>query len=409
MDLSKDYFKIEVQKKKFFEKKLTEFLDKKSRVSPCNHISFCNGCKFLENDYFEQTEFKKSFFEDMFNKEIEFIKANSEWEYRNKIELSCLENIGFRNKQSPAKAFNLEKCLLINSEGNEIISIIKKRIKELNIELFNKEEEKGFLRYLSLRYSFFENKFLIVFTIFSLNQKEELTVLSQELANLSSIKGVIWLLNDTKQDVSFGEKINFFGEEFFYEKFLGNLFKIYPNTFFQTNPKTAEKLFTILLENCDVEKNIDSDDGEGNVLDLFCGSGAISLALADKFDKVVGIEENKLSIELAEKASVENGKLNTLFVEGKVRKVLKEFLAKGLKFNTIVLDPPRSGLCKKTIERIVSFSADKILYVGCNPFSVWRDVQYLKQEYEVKRIYQADFFPQTPHVETLVVLEKLKK
>ena len=192
------------------------------------------------------------------------------------------------------------------------------------------------------------------------------------------------------------------GDKFIVEN-LGKIkYQIYPTTFFQLNTLQAEQLFNEVLKSCKLSF-------KETVLDAYCGVGTIGLFLAKMSKEVIGIEYNKDSVI----AATENAKLNNIknskFFQGDATELLPKMINDGYNFDVVVVDPPRVGLGEKFIETILNTNIKRIVYVSCNPSTLAKDLNLLKEKYKVNYITPFDMFPQTPLVESVCVLTKNEK
>ncbi len=208
----------------------------------------------------------------------------------------------------------------------------------------------------------------------------------------AGVQSVNLLLNETWGDTAYGKVARSFGADHITEELLGNKFLVNANTFFQTNVESAERIFSLVLGKV----------GEGeNVLDLYCGVGAISIALAQKCGRVVGIESSFESVSSARRNAVANGAGNASFICWNVDRMVGHMRG----FDTFIIDPPRAGMNPKAINGVLGLGPRKIIYVSCNPETLCRDIKML-EGYETKELLAFDQFPQTLHMEMLAVLEK---
>ena len=220
----------------------------------------------------------------------------------------------------------------------------------------------------------------------------------------SELVGVCININTKTTNVIYGEKTKVIkGRGYIFEKINNLKFKISATSFFQVNTSQAIKLLNI------IKGMIDSKDAPlgrlNTVLDAYCGGGLLAFSLADKAKQIVGIEEIKQSIDDAIFTAKENKINNIKFVVGKVENKIKEVLS-GENPEMIILDPPRIGCNKKILESIAAANVKKIIYVSCNPTTLARDLEILKNDFEIKSIQPIDMFPHSYHIECVVLLER---
>lgn len=356
----------------------------------CVHFTECNGCPKMEYSYENQCQEKQNNLAQFFGQNIQFEKSENQFFYRNKLELAFLNRkLGLRRKENFQETFSLQHCLLMSEKANQVARFLEKKLNEFNLT--------GKVKYAVLRETKRTNQFLISLVSNTLEIEKEIEQIANDCLKELKLTGLVWILNDTLSDTSQGKLIKTFGENFLEEHFMNLRFKMGHNTFFQANIVQAEKLFTDLVNRV--------PEGQ-NILDLYCGVGALTLPLAQKSFKVLGIEFEENSVQLAQENAKLNGIGNAEFIAGSARKVLKD-----LDFETdfVCLDPPRAGAEKKTIQRIAERKPKKVFYVSCNPVTLCRDIEWFKESnYALESIKGFDFFPNTNHMECLAVLEPMK-
>ena len=362
-----DILEIEIIKesKKYNIGKIKRVIESKGLVSPCLYSKSCGGCSLLKMDYPKTLEFKKSKLENLFKKfghldlNIPVVASSLKFYYRNKITLHVKEGVVGLYKYESKEIIKIDKCLLVPFKVNEFIRLIP------DFKIKNGE--------VVIRTNF--NMEILVNFITSDNL---------EIPNLTEFKIAGILQN--------GKILR--GDDFLIEKINNMYFKVSYDAFFQINLGVTEKLFNLLLEVA---------PRECNVLDLFCGTGTLGQVLAPYSNKVYGIEINKnATINAAFNAKI-NGLSNCYYLCGDANLLIEKIDAK---IDLVIIDPPRSGMSKKGIELLKRVGASKIIYVACDPVTLIRDINYLKDEYDVKTVIGLDMFPFTYHVECVSVLHR---
>jgi 23S rRNA (uracil1939-C5)-methyltransferase len=388
-----------------------------SRISPrCNHFVECGGCTWQNLAYGDQISFKTKFVSDALTRigKLEGIKldpavkSRNEFYYRNKMEYSFSELdgnsvAGMHVRGRYDSIFNLEECYLQSEASVAALKFIRQRAAELEIPFYNFRSSEGELRFLVVREGKLTGDFMLNLVTFNKEfpRKEEL--FSSIVSGISGLTSFFHTVNGQKAHVAIGpEVVPIFGEEYLTEKIGKLMFRLTPFSFFQTNTHQTEVLYEIIKDHA-------APTSTQSILDLFCGCGSIGLYLAAAVKEVLGIEINAEAIEMAKLNADLNGIGNARFVSGDVRKLLVELNDQGHKFDTIIADPPRSGLEQTAIRRIVRLEPKKIVAVSCNPATLARDLSLLVEAgYQVMRITPVDMFPQTAHIETVVTLDKNK-
>jgi len=390
------------EKGKVLDRLVKDFLQGAPGKAQCVHWETCNGCRVMPLPYEKQLALKSQILGQELGQftagqAVTVEPSPNQIYYRNKIELSCLNGaIGYRTREDYSKAFQVSDCLLVSKEANQIALTALEALKARNVSFHDPVKHEGFLRYLVIRESKTTGERMANFVSYSMVEEFQLQEAVRALREKIDVQSINWLLQDSLSDHSHGQVIRTWGEPFIREKLLGCTFRIEPNTFFQVNPVLAEKMFAEAIAGL---------KAEDKVLDLFCGVGALSIPAAKKAKVVYGIELDEDSARLARKNAELNEVKNTTFLSGDVRKRIKNLTHT---FEYALIDPPRSGLGARLIERVKGLGPREMAYVSCNPLSLAEDLELFQPEYKVKSLKGFDLFPNTPHVECLAFLERVK-
>ena len=416
------------KRKGFGEARPLEILsESKHAVRPrCDHFPTCGGCKFQQLDYVEQVVQKKQQIENIFRRQAgitnfeldEIISADKIFHYRNKMEFTFSNNrwvlpeepenvnrdfaLGMHIPERWDKILNIDRCYIMPELGNEILIKVKSLVQELALQPYNQKTHNGFLRYLMMRFGVNTGD-LLVNLVTAYENTDLLNPLVDKLTKaFPQITTIVNNINTRKADVAFGEyELHLHGKPALEEK-LGKLtFEISANSFFQTNTLMAEKLYQTALKGAHLT-------GEEVVFDLYCGTGSISLFLAQKAKEVHGFEVIVSAVEDATRNAVRNGIGNVKFHVANLDNYFKFGRSKKYpKPDVVVVDPPRTGMHKSMSSYLPKFGAEKIVYVSCNPTTQARDSEILQRKgYGLKRLTMVDMFPHTPHVETVGIFHK---
>ena len=416
------------KRKGFGEARPLEILsESKHAVGPrCDHFPTCGGCKFQQLDYVEQVVQKKQQIENIFRRQAgntnfeldEIISADKIFHYRNKMEFTFSNNrwvlpeepenvnrdfaLGMHIPERWDKILNIDRCYIMPELGNEILIKVKSLVQELALQPYNQKTHNGFLRYLMMRFGVNTGD-LLVNLVTAYENTDLLNPLVDKLTKaFPQITTIVNNINTRKADVAFGEyELHLHGKPALEEK-LGKLtFEISANSFFQTNTLMAEKLYQTALKGAHLT-------GEEVVFDLYCGTGSISLFLAQKAKEVHGFEVIVSAVEDATRNAVRNGIGNVKFHVANLDNYFKFGRSKKYpKPDVVVVDPPRTGMHKSMSSYLPKFGAEKIVYVSCNPTTQARDSEILQRKgYGLKRLTMVDMFPHTPHVETVGIFHK---
>ena len=356
--------KIIKDKKNYQEGIVTNYIKKSDkRINPkCPYYEQCGGCNLMHLNYQDQIKYKQEKIENIIHKYVDkFIKVNkiipSEniYNYRNKVTFHVNNKIGLY-EDNTNNIIEIKKCLLADNKINKIL-------KELKTLKLNKDE-------ITVRSSY--NDSLIYYK----NKDNLININCNNIINNNTIiKGNNYII----------EKLNDF-------KFI-----ISPTSFFQVNTQQTIILYDLIKKLAKPNKN-------DILLDLYCGTGTIGLYLSKESKEILGIELNKEAIIDANKNKKLNNINNAKFIAGDAKEIIKKI---NYKPDIIIVDPPRSGLYKGMIKDLISFNAKKIIYVSCDPITLSRDLKELKEKYKIKEIQPVDLFPNTYHIENIVLLEKM--
>ena len=379
----------------------------------CIHYDNCGGCSRQTMTIDKQAELKNKLVLDLFKRndipfeEFEPIeKSPLEFHYRNKMEYSFGDesyggelNLGMHKKGQFYDVINTTSCLIATEDSNKIQELVLQFARESGKRKYHIKKHEGYFRHLSVRKGFNTGEVLI--GIVTTTQEEvNYDELVKDLLALEldgKIVGILRVKNDGLGDVVAGEYDVLYGRDYYYEELLGLKFKVSFYSFFQTNPLGAEVLYSVV-------KDYLSDAKEKNVMELFSGTGTIGQIIADKSKNVFGVELINDAVIMAN----ENAKLNKIenchFIQGNVFKEVDQL---EFKPDVIIVDPPRYGIPNKFFKKILNFNVDEIIYVSCNPQGLMENLKLaLLMGYEVKKVRCIDMFPQTPHVEAIVKLQK---
>lgn len=353
--------KLTKQKKDINEGKVLSFVEQSlDRVKPiCPYYNVCGGCNISHIDYLKSVIYKKEIVKDIIKKysdldiDPDIIYDNNIYNYRNKITLKI--NNGKLSLVGENKV-NIDYCYLVNDNINKVIQLLN----GTHLGLVDEVIIKG------------TNEIMVIING-TVDEKDVIDILRDDVTSI--------IVNDNK----------IYGKDYITIKVKDYIYAIYPNSFFQVNTGMISKLYDKVLEYA----------GDGKLLlDLYCGAGTIGIYLSQNFSRIIGIEVNKDAVASANINKKINGINNIEFICNKSSDI--EIIG-----DVLIVDPPRNGLDKITINKIINSSIKKIVYVSCNPITLARDLKILKEKYELDQITLFDMFPNTNHVECVCLL-KLK-
>lgn len=410
--------------------KVHQYSDK--RVKPfCKHFGICGGCKWQCLSYEDQLFYKQKQVVDNLTRigkveipEVSPILGSKHIkEYRNKLEFSFsnkkwltqeeissgqkfdnMDAVGFHIPGAFDKILDIDQCLLMSDINNRLRNSIREYAISHQLSFYDLRAQTGLLRNMMLRTSATGEIMLLM--QFCIRTDEEQSQANQVLAhvhtNFPEVTSLLWVnnlkCNDTIGDLDIQ---TYAGTDYIYETMENLRFKVGPKSFYQTNTEQAYELYK-------VARNFAGLTGNELVYDLYTGTGTIANFVAKQARQVIGIEYVPEAIEDAKVNAQLNNLDNTLFYAGDMKDILnREFIEKHGTPDVIITDPPRAGMHTDVIDTILFASPQRIVYVSCNPATQARDLQLLSVAYQVKAVQPVDMFPQTHHVENVVLLEKI--
>jgi 23S rRNA (uracil1939-C5)-methyltransferase len=378
----------------------------------CKHAEWCGGCLYQGMPYEEQLRIKE-------NEIMNLLKENNItpkvfapmvgspdcYRYRNKMEYTFGDlvkdgslTLGMHRKGNFMSVVTVEECQLVHEDFNLVLEATLDFCK--SYPKYHKKQHTGLLRNLILRRGVRTGELLIniVTSGESGFDEEGFVAMLMALPVSSKMVGILRTYNDGVSDaVNCDELKILYGRDYYLEKILGLEFKVSAFSFFQSNVDAVEALYNNAL---DLIPNL-----KGKVVfDLFCGTGTIAQAMAQKAKEAIGIELVEEAVEAAKENAARNGLTNCIFLAGDVFEVLEKI---SIRPDVIVMDPPRMGVREKTLNRIMDYGVDEIIYISCNPKTlVLNLVQLQSRGYQAEYLRSYDNFPFTKHIETIVHLKR---
>ena len=383
-------------------------------TAKCPHFGVCGGCSSQTLTYDKQLEFLSEEVKELFiNAKVptgiyeDPTGSLEQWEYRNKMEFTfgdmekggelCL---GMHMKNKSFGIITVDECKIVDEDFRTIIKLTVDYFRKQELTYYRVMKREGYLRHLVIRKA--KNTGELMVNLVTTTQVDfdltEYTEILKKADFIGKLVSVLHTENDSLSDAVIPEKLNvLYGIDHIQENLLGLKFNISPFSFFQTNTKGAESLYSIVKEYMGSAEN-------KVVFDLYCGTGTIGQIVASDAKKVVGIELIEEAVEAAKENAMINGLDNCEFLAGDVAEIIKSVKDKP---DIIILDPPRSGVHPKAMDYVIKFKAKEIIYVSCNPKTLVNDIQVLVNAgYKVVKSRVKDMFPNTPHAETVVKIVK---
>ncbi|MCM3799816.1 23S rRNA (uracil(1939)-C(5))-methyltransferase RlmD [Caldibacillus thermoamylovorans] len=387
------------------------------RVGPaCPHFSLCGGCVWQHWQYAGQLQEKTNHvkhaleaqgFEPYFVQDT--MGMEDPWHYRNKMEFTFSPDgtLGLHEQGNFRKIISLETCLIAGKKMVEAAMDIAKWASDHHLSGYNKDTHEGLLRHLMVRESFATGEMMLALFATEApdgNLREAASDLIDRIeAKFPEVKSLLWLENRDWADRTQSEKTHVLsGRDFIYDELSGFRYRIWYDTFFQTNPTQAQKLVDLAIEMGQPKKN-------EKMIDLFCGVGTFSLPFAKQVKELSGIEIVETSIESAKRNAKDNGITNTHFLARDARHGIDEVIDSFGTPELLLLDPPRSGAGGKVMRKIGRAQPERIVYVSCNPDTFATDIkELLPFGYQLELVQPVDLFPHTVHVECCSLLMLVK-
>ncbi len=407
--------KVGLVKKSYATAKIVEILEASAeRVEPaCPVYKECGGCQLQHLSYAGQLQMKEQQVRDALTRighldteVLSVMGCANPWNYRNKMQFPAA--MGAEGKieigcyaTATHSVVDTEGCLIQKEANNQVLLAVRKWMEKFNVTAYDEKTGKGLVRHVMSRVGVHGGEVMAVLITSAYdipNKKELIDILVKEVPSLVS---VIQNINKKPTNIIMGNKTRVLYGKSNIKDSLGALsFNVSAQSFFQVNSEQAEKLYNKALEYAALT-------GKETVVDVYCGTGTISLYMAKHAKKVYGIEIVAPAIEDAKKNAVANGCDNAEFILGDAAIELPALLDGGVSPDVVLLDPPRAGCEERVLAAIVKVKPERIVYVSCNPASLARDLAYLEQHgYKAAIAQPVDMFAFTSHVETVALVVK---
>lgn len=414
-----DVVKAEIIKKKpnYAEARVLQIISESDlRIKPrCSHFGLCGGCTWQNLKYEQQLKFKtKQITESL--RHIggfpdppvqEAVGSEEVFFYRNKMEYAFSSHpekkllLGLHPRRRYDLVFDLKECFLQSEQANRIVDFVRTYAKEKNLPVYNHTTRSGLLRFLMIKEGKNTGMTMVNLVTYKGDFPSAKDFADSLAASFPAVKSIVRNINSKPAHIAVGEEEELLGgERTISERLGGFTFEISSNSFFQTNPRQAERLYGIALESADLQ-------GNEEVLDLYCGNGTISIFLSGSAKKVIGVESVEDAVLNARRNAELNDVANCEFIHGQARPVLKGFEQDQRCPDLVMIDPPRAGLHPRVTRSLLSMEPPKIVYVSCNPTTLARDLKILcERDYKLTNVQPVDMFPHTFHIESVAKLTR---
>ena len=400
------------------------------RVEPrCRYFGVCGGCSWQNTDYSQQLDFKRQQVEETF-KHLAGIQPSrirstlpspQPYYYRNKMEFSFGVNrwltqeeiqsgkevwkgfaLGLHVPKRWDKILDLEVCYLQSPESAEIVNEVRRISLEAGWSAYDSRKHEGYLRNLVVRTAHYTRQIMLNLVTSRSEPARLQSLTGSLLERFPAITTLVNSINPTRSPVASGtEEMVYHGPGTITEQIGEHVFEIAPDTFFQPNTLQAERLYGMV-------KDLVQLRGDEVLYDLYSGIGTVSLFLAEHVQRVIGIENQQLAVSQAVKNASLNGVTNCTFPRLDVLQSLSEsFVRENGKPDVVVTDPPRVGMHEDVCLALVQLAPQRIAYISCNPATQARDLKILCRKYEIDQVQPVDMFPQTYHIENVVLLRSI--
>ncbi len=416
-------------RKAYYEGKATTFhtLSSKRTTPVCEHFGVCGGCKWQDIGYEHQLYYKQkevtnnltrighiqlpevtpilgSAHQYFYRNKMEFSFSDSRWltqeEVQSGADLGDRNALGFHIPGMWDKILDIKKCHLQEDPSNAIRNAVKQFALDNNLEFFNTRNQTGLLRTMMIRTSS-TGDVMVVIQFFKEDKAKRTMLLDFLAENFPQISSLQYIINGKANDTIYDQDVICYkGEDHIFEEMEGLKFKINAKSFYQTNSQQAFELYKITRDFAGLK-------GNELVFDLYTGTGTIAQFVAKQAKKVVGVESVPDAIAAAKENAQLNGIKNVHFFVGDMKVVFNDaFIKEHGQPDVVITDPPRDGMHKDVVQQLINIAPKKIVYVSCNSATQARDLELLNATYKVTKTQAVDMFPQTFHVENVVLLER---
>ncbi len=405
--------KIEKAQKTWALGKIVEILE----VSPhrrnreCPVAKKCGGCDFWHMDYEEETRLKAERVKTCLNRiggenltEMPILSAPTCEGYRNKAQYP----VAVKKQQAYAGFFQAgthevvanPRCRILPEETDRVKDLVMDHVNQYRVSVYDERAHKGLLRHIYVRRGAVSRQILVCLVVNG-EKFPKWEALAERLKQVPGFATLVLSVNTRKGNAVLGDRfVTLYGPGYIEDTLCGLTFRLSPRSFYQVNHHQAQRLYQAAIAQAEITK-------EDTVLDLYCGVGTITLAMAAAAGKVIGVEVIPQAVEDARDNARRNGIENAEFFCGDAGEAALALEQQGVKADVVVVDPPRKGLNADAIEALARFAPRRIVYFSCDPATLARDVALLKEKgYVLKSAQAADLFPRCAHVETVVTLSK---
>ena len=384
----------------------------KDRIQPrCPVCTTCGGCQFQQLSYQAQLEFKKNKVKNAFLRTAKMdvvvndvIGMEDPYFYRNKIQMPVGKDrfgkiiTGFYKANSHV-IVPIEKCYIEDERSTAILKTIRDLMKEIRVEPYDEDKRSGVIRHILIRTSYYKKQIMVVL-VTNVNsfpgQRNFVNALTLKHPEITTI---VQNINKRDTNVILGNYENIlYGKGFIEDSLMGINYQISSKSFYQINPRQTEKLYKAAIE----AANLNKDDV---VLDAYTGIGTIAILAAKHAKQVIGVEIINQAVRDALRNAKHNGISNIEFYAADVSDFIDQMASQQKDIDVLFMDPPRKGADERFLKSVLTLKPKRIVYVSCEPETLARDIKILSSVYQIASIQPVDMFPQTHHVESVVLMQ----
>ena len=392
-------------------------------IAPCPYSGTCGGCKWQFLKYEQQLLYKQQHVAESIEHigRIEGVPVHDTipsplaFGYRNKMEFSCSDRrwlmedemgkedidisfaLGLHVPGTFHKVLDTNACLLQPDLGNQILGDVRNYMRNSSAPVYGLKSHEGFWRFLVLRHSVAYDQWMVNIVTSSEDREMVQPLADFLMKNYPSIISVVNNITARKSGVATGEyEVHLAGDRMIRDKIGPFVFEISSNSFFQTNTRGAERLYEIVKAYAEL-------NGTETVIDLYSGAGTIPIFISDAAREIFGLEIVEGAVADAVRNCDNNGVHNCRFISGDIRESLSQIPVNP---DVMVIDPPRAGMHKDVVKQVLEIGPARIVYVSCNPATLARDLEMMKEAYRVVEVQPVDMFPHTFHIESVAKIER---
>lgn len=378
----------------------------------CPVVDICGGCQIQKLPYQNQIEQKQRQVDQLlseFGKVEELIPMDDPYYYRNKIHASFQMDrrgkiISGIYQAGTHDVVPTDSCLLHDQRADRIVVSIRELLKKFKMRPYNEDTKQGLLRHVLIRTGFKSNQIMVVLVLGTQTFPSRKNFVKKLIEKHPEINTVVMNVNTRKTSMVLGEREQvLYGRGFIEDTLCDLVFRISPKSFYQVNPVQTEILYNKALDLADFK-------GHETIIDAYCGIGTIGLIASNRVKEVIGVELNRDAFRDAINNAKRNDIKNVFFHNADAGDFMIDLARKKQHVDTVIMDPPRAGSTEAFIQSVATLAPNQVIYISCNPTTLQRDLRsFTKKGYEAKRIIPVDMFPGTHHVETVVLMSRVKK